>query len=400
MVATVTSITDPRNRAAVGEGYDGVVRVSVAGYYGTGVLLHDGQAILTAAHLFDHGSTAATVHFETVAGSQSISSRRVLVNPAYDSDGNNDLALVWLSTPAPRSAERYALYRGSDEIGKTFSFVGYGEPGTGSGGSLADDAGAPVRRKALNQFDSGIETLKAYLGGGMAWNPTAGTQLVADFDDGTTAHDALGRLIYRSGLGLGSDEGLLTSGDSGGPAFIGNRLAGLASYSASLSKYNVEPDIDGSSNSSFGEIAAWQRISNYQQWIDQNLRAAYTNAPSKPEEVKKVLPEGNSSSTYAFFLLNFTGTRANASDVLSVDYATRDGTAKAGADYLETHGTLKLYAGETTAVIPVEILGDTTPEPDETFYLDVTNPVGGSFGAGVVTLTAVRTIVNDDGNWV
>ena len=63
-------------------------------------------------------------------------------------------------------------------------------------------------------------------------------------------------------------------------------------------------------------------------------------------------------------------------------------------------GTLKLYPGEVQAVIPVEIIGDSTPEPDEVFYLDVTHPVGGSFGPGVVTLTAMRTILNDDGSWV
>ncbi len=42
-------------------------------------------------------------------------------------------------------------------------------------------------------------------------------------------------------------------------------------------------------------------------------------------------------------------------------------------------------------------MGDTVPEPNETFYLDVFNPVGGSFGEGVVKLTAVRTILYDDG---
>jgi hypothetical protein len=45
----------------------------------------------------------------------------------------------------------------------------------------------------------------------------------------------------------------------------------------------------------------------------------------------------------------------------------------------------------------VEIIADTLPEPDESFYLDVFNPVGATFGQGVVQLTAVRTIVNDDG---
>ena len=46
-------------------------------------------------------------------------------------------------------------------------------------------------------------------------------------------------------------------------------------------------------------------------------------------------------------------------------------------------------------MIPVEVVGGTIPEADETFYLDVSNPVGDSFGSGVLTLTAVRTIVND-----
>ena len=62
-------------------------------------------------------------------------------------------------------------------------------------------------------------------------------------------------------------------------------------------------------------------------------------------------------------------------------------------------GVLKLYPGEDQAVIPVEIIGDNVPEPDEDFYLDVTNPVGGSFGQGIVTLSAMRTIVNDDSSW-
>ena len=397
MVATVTAYTDLRNRAAIGEGYDGVVRVSVGGYYGTGVLLYDGRAILTVAHLFDHGSTSASINFETTAGTQSISGSRVLVNPAYDTESNNDLAIVWLSTPAPITAERYNLYRTSDELTKTFTFVGYGEPGTGRDGALDSYTGSPLRQKAQNQFDAGIETLKTILGAGIAWQPTAGTQLVADFDDGTMTHDALGQLIYRKGLGLGVNEGMITPGDSGGPAFIRHQIAGIASYTASLSKYGVEPDIDSMTNSSYGEVAAWQRVSYYQQWIDQSLRATYTNPPTKPEEVQKAVKEGNSGTATAYFLLNFTGTRAHSSDVLSVDYATRDGTAKAGTDYIETHGTLKLYAGETKAVIPVEIIGDTTPETDETFYLDVTNPVGGRFGDGVIQLTAVRTIVNDDG---
>ncbi len=80
-----------------------------------------------------------------------------------------------------------------------------------------------------------------------------------------------------------------------------------------------------------------------------------------------------------------------------MDYATRDGSALGGTDYLAVSGTLNLYPDENQAVIPVEIIGDSTPEPSEYFYLDVFNPVGGRFGEGVIKLTAVRTILDDDG---
>lgn len=397
MVSTVTSYTDTRNRALPGEGYDGVVRISVGGYYGTGVLLYDGQAILTAAHLFTNGTFGTSVQFETSAGTQTFSASKVNVMSSYDSfNANNDLALVWLNGPAPITADRYDLYRSSDELGQTLTMVGYGVPGTGASGKLSNYNSAPIRQKASNQFDADASELKVALGASMTWTPLADTQLVADFDNGRTAQDALGRLINKPGTGLGQSEGLITPGDSGGPALINGKVAGIASYITSLNMVSVNPDIDSTLNGSFGEIAAWQRVSAYQQVIDQTLRANYVDAPTRPEDVKLAVTEGNSGVVDAYFLLQFTGVRSNPNQIMSVDYTSRDGTAKAGQDYLAVRGTLVLYPNENQAVIPVEILGDTTPEANETFFLDVSNPVGGSFGPGVLVLTGMRTIVNDD----
>lgn len=396
MVSTVTSYTDTRNRALANEGYDGVVMVSVAGFYGTGVLLYGGQAILTAAHLFSNGSSAATVKFETSAGTQTLTSSKVVVMSNYDAaNTNNDLAIVWLNGHAPLTANRYELYRSSDEIGKTFTFVGYGQPGTGASGESLTYSGTPIRQKASNQFDADAATLKATLGPSITWTPLAGTQLIADFDNGNVAQNALGRLINTGSTGLGSAEGLLTQGDSGGPALINGKVAGIASYVTSLSLGSAHPDVDNSINSSYGEIAAWQRVSAYQQVIDQSLRANYVGAPTKASEVKLAVTEGNSGIANAYFLLEFTGIRSNPAQLLSVDYTTRDGSAKAGEDYIAVKGTLVLYPNENQAVIPVEIIGDRTPEADETFFLDISNPVGGSFG-NVLVLTGMRTIVNDD----
>lgn len=397
MVATAATSLSPRYRTPAAEGYDGVVRVSFDGFYATGSLLYDGRAILTAAHLFSGHSGTARITLETSQGRQVYTSSEFIQHPDYDSQGNNDLALVWLNAPAPATADRYALYRDNDEIGQAFTLVGYGRTGAGSKGAFGNEAAQPARLKAENRFDADAGDLKAALGSIMAWTPLADTQLIADFDDGRAEHDALGRLLGQPNLGRGLDEGLIAPGDSGGPALLGGKLAGVASYTTSLAKGAIQPDIDSTTNSSFGEIAAWQRVSYYQQWIDQSLRAHYPDAPSRPEDVQKEIPEAQSGSHYAYFLLQFTGVRSDPQQILSVDFATRDGTAQAGSDYLPMKGTLKLYPDENQAVIPVEIRGDTQPEPDEYFFLDVTNPVGGSFGAGIVMLTAMRTILDDDG---
>jgi hypothetical protein len=253
-----------------------------------------------------------------------------------------------------------------------------------------------LRLQAHNTFDVDAAALKSYLGPSMAWSPTLGTQLAADFDNGTRTQDAFGSFVGLHDMGLGLNEGLVAQGDSGGPAFLAGKVAGVASYTSSLSNGEVKPDIDTQSNSSFGEIAAWQRISSFQQWIDQSMRARYPNAPTRPDEVQKQVTEGHSGTSYAYFLVQISGARTSTSPLISVSYATRDGTATAGSDYVATTGRLNLYPGEGYAVVPVEIVGDTVPEANETFYLEVFSPVGGTFGADVVKLTAVRTILDDD----
>jgi|LauGreSBDMM110SN_4_FD.fasta_scaffold40881_1 secreted trypsin-like serine protease len=397
MVTTVSSYTEARNLVLTGDGYDGVVRVVVGNMYGSGVLLFDGKAVLTAAHLFNGSSGAANVIFETQSSVQTIASSQVVVNPDYNSVNNNsDMALVWLSKDAPIAAERFGIYRASNEVGQSFTMVGYGTPGLGSLGTLSNFNASPLRVKANNQFDTDIAPLNRFFSESGQWEANNGKQLAADFDNGLSLNDALGGLVGINGLGLGSSEGLISKGDSGGPAFIGSLVAGIASYTGRLSSSGAVPDIDSTSNSSFGEVAAWQRVSVYQQWIDQAMRLRYESPPATQTAVQKTVYEGNSGTTPVYFWVQLNGYRIDPNMIVSVDYTTRNGTALSGQDYIATQGTLKIYPNESHALILVEMIADTVPELDETFYLDVFNPVNAGFGEGLVQLTAMRTIVNED----
>jgi hypothetical protein len=393
----VTADFDPmgRHRTLFGQ-YDGVVRVSYGQSYGSGVLLPDGRTILTAAHLLnEYAPSPPRVVFMTEAGKHTSTATIAAIHPGYDPRDSTtfayDLALLRLTGPAPVTAERYGLYRSSDEIGQTFTMVGYGKLGTGlTGATIANDGG--LRLWAKNRFDADDRLVAQIWGWVNSW-AAWGSQLYADFDDGTAWRDATGYYLQTPELGLGLDEGLIAPGDSGSPALIDDKVAGIASAVYG----GLNTDIDGLINSSFGDVGVWQRVSHYQQWIDQGMRATYLDAPRRPEEVKKAVAEGHWATNLVYFLVQFHGIRSTPDKVVSVDYATRDGTAMAGWDYLPVSGTLKLYPEENHAVIPVEIIGDNTPEPDEYFYLDVFNPVGGGFAGGVVKLTAVRTILDDDG---
>ncbi|GIF10029.1 Calx-beta domain-containing protein [Actinoplanes teichomyceticus] len=73
-----------------------------------------------------------------------------------------------------------------------------------------------------------------------------------------------------------------------------------------------------------------------------------------------------------------------------IDYAITGGTATAGVDYRATNSSLTIAPGQTTATIPVTIIGDTVYEPGgETFTLALTSPNGsiGTFTPQTFTIT-------------
>ncbi len=78
---------------------------------------------------------------------------------------------------------------------------------------------------------------------------------------------------------------------------------------------------------------------------------------------------------------------------VSVNYSTANGTALAGSDYTANSGTVTFVRGGPRSVpVTVDVLGDQLFETNETFRLNLSNPVG----AALKNLFATGTILNDD----
>ena len=101
------------------------------------------------------------------------------------------------------------------------------------------------------------------------------------------------------------------------------------------------------------------------------------------------LAEGNSGTTQFSFPVTLS---AASTSTVTVSYGTADGTATAGSDYTAVSGTVTFAPGETQKTVTVAVTGDTALESDETFFLNLTNPVN-------VTLADAQgqgNILNDD----
>ena len=100
--------------------------------------------------------------------------------------------------------------------------------------------------------------------------------------------------------------------------------------------------------------------------------------------------EGNAGTTTFSFPVTLSATAVSP---VTVNYATANGTAIAPGDYLATSGTLTFPIGTSATTINVLVIGDTVKEPNETFYVKLSNPSPNAF---LGDTQATGTILNDD----
>jgi hypothetical protein len=128
-------------------------------------------------------------------------------------------------------------------------------------------------------------------------------------------------------------------------------------------------------------------------WYEEAFTISVTDvneAPAVSLSINDVtVTEGNSGTVNA----TFTVTLSAASDqVVTVDFATANGTAISPSDYAGTIGMLTFAPGETTKTITVVIYGDTIDELNETFFVNLSNATN----ATIARSQGVGTIEDDD----
>jgi hypothetical protein len=99
--------------------------------------------------------------------------------------------------------------------------------------------------------------------------------------------------------------------------------------------------------------------------------------------------EGNTSSKTVAVTVSLS---AAATSIVTVNYATANGTATGGSDYRTQTGTVTFAVGVTTQTILLTVYGDRTVESNESFQVVLSAAVNALIGTG----TASVTILNDD----
>lgn len=238
----------------------------------TGSLLLGGQHILTAAHCLTENDTSTVspnllnqplvATFNLLNGLTQVPIQDLFILPDWSGrlGEGNDLAILSLLDPAPATATQYDIYRNNDELGQTFTKVGYGNFGIGSRGETEDNSFNKFGFYGQNQFEATEADRWELLN--FPGTSAAMSQLLYDFDSGYATENLIGS------LGVGSSEMNTARGDSGGPAFIGDRIAGVTSYGVGDPGLRQPTDIDNETNSTFGELAGDTRVSTYAGFVD------------------------------------------------------------------------------------------------------------------------------------
>ena len=234
---------------------------------------------------------------------------------------------------------------------------------------------------------NGVDSSKTYLVGVRAKNTAGSSGWVNSAAATFTAPDPVSSVTaVHNGSSLAVSWPAAARADSYHVTYTGDngtswQLAALEHTGTSLTVNGV----DSSKTYMVGVRA--KNAAGYSGWVN--------SAPAAPPalsvaDATAAEPEAGESTTLDFVV---TLNRA-ASGTVTVDYATSDGTATAGADYTAASGTLSFQPGDTAKTVSVQVLDDSHNEGSETMTLTLSNATGAVINSNAAQATG--TITNND----
>ena len=299
--------------------------------------------ILTAAHCLDGTprKIRAGVTNHTDLNGQDIDVKRQFVHAGWnDTTKNNDIALLELKSSLNLSGKKskaipimtdLLVSTGLQNPGKTALVSGWGNRSTDAG-----DYPDILQKAKVTIIANDNPNLK-YAEGGLT-----NAMIVAGYLDGFID---------------------TCDGDSGGPmvvrdttSSVGYRLVGVTSFGIGCAQA--------------GYPGVYARVSNFDDWIKNTMnKSVPTMAISDTIKI-----EGDTGTRIARFLVTLS---YRPRSTISVKYQTADGSAIAGSDYEETHGTLTFSPGQVTKTLSVPLISDNVEEElNESFFMRLSSPVG------------------------
>ena len=213
---------------------------------------------------------------------------------------------------------------------------------------------------------------------------------VAEGDSGTTA--ASFTVTLSSSLGQQVTVGYATANSTATAGSDYNTASGSLTFAPGETMQSVTVEVNGDTTDEEDESFVVKLSSATGVAIGDGQGVGTINDDDPPPLVSigdASVSEGQTGTRALSFSVSLSAASGRS---VSVAYATANGTATAGPDYTAASGTLSFSPGQTAKIVTVKANGDSQPEGNESFALNLSNPVNVTIADG----QGQGTILDDD----